>query len=173
MTKTIENVWIKSNIIYKIILIFLSSLLIFISAQISINLPFTPVPITAQTFTILLLALILPKEWALYSVIVYILEGAMGFPVFANFKGGISVILGPTGGYILSWPFAVLILKELLNYIPRFFSLLISSLFILITGSLWLSMFVGINNSFKMGFLPFIFGDFLKVLILSLIPIKR
>ncbi|MEO0145029.1 MAG: biotin transporter BioY [candidate division WOR-3 bacterium] len=173
MTKTLENIWLYSNIFYKILLVFLSSLLISISAQISINLPFTPVPITLQTFSILLLGLILPKQWALYSVITYILEGALGFPVFANFKGGIGVILGPTGGYILSWIFAIIILKFLLNFLPRFFALLITSIFILTMGSLWLSIFVGLNNAFKLGFLPFIVGDFLKITILSLIPIKK
>ncbi|MEO0151744.1 MAG: biotin transporter BioY [candidate division WOR-3 bacterium] len=173
MTKTLENIWLYSNIFYKILLVFLSSLLISISAQISINLPFTPVPITLQTFSILLLGLILPKQWALYSVITYILEGALGFPVFANFKGGIGVILGPTGGYILSWIFAIIILKFLLNFLPRFFALLITSIFILTMGSLWLSIFVGLNNAFKLGFLPFIVGDFLKITILSIIPIKK
>ncbi|MCS7245601.1 MAG: biotin transporter BioY [candidate division WOR-3 bacterium] len=169
----LENIWLKVNIVYKVILVIISSFLIFLSAQISINLPFTPVPITGQTFTILLISLILPKEWAFYSIIAYIIEGALGFPVFANFKGGINVILGPTGGYILSWIFVVFILKFLLRYVPRFFALLLTSLYILIIGSLWLSIFVGIENAFKMGFLPFIIGDFIKIIILSIIPISK
>ncbi len=173
MTRTLENIWEISNIIQKILLILLSSFIIFLSAQISINLPFTPVPITGQTFTILLLTLILPKEWAFYSVLTYVIEGAFGLPVFANLKSGIFVILGPTGGYILSFPIAVLILKELLKYIPRFFALLVSSLFILTIGTIWLSFFVGLNKAFLLGFLPFIPGDLIKISILSIIPIKK
>ncbi len=173
MARTLENLWLASNVLQKFILVFLSSFLIFLSAQISINLPFTPVPITGQTFTILLLALLLPKKWAIYSVITYILEGACGLPVFANFKGGIGIIIGPTGGYIISWIFAIIILKELLKYMPKFFALLITSLFILTIGSIWLSLFVGLNNAFKLGFLPFIPGDLIKITILSLLPIKK
>ena len=104
---------------------------------------------------------------------IYILEGALGFPVFANFRGGISVILGPTGGYILSWVLAIIILKSILNYIPKFFDLLISSFFVLTIGSLWLGFFVGFDNAFKMGFLPFVIGVFIKISILSLVPIKK
>jgi biotin transport system substrate-specific component len=173
MVRVIENVWLSCSLIYRVLLVLFSSLIIFISAQISINLPFTPVPITGQTFAIFLLGLILPKDWAIYSVLTYILEGAFGLPVFANFRGGIGVILGPTGGYILSWIFAIVILKFLLNYIPRFFALLISSFFVLAIGSLWLGFFVGFENAFKMGFLPFVIGDFIKISILSLVPIKK
>jgi biotin transport system substrate-specific component len=173
MVRAIENVWLNCSLIYRVLLVLFSSLIIFISAQISINLPFTPVPITGQTFAIFLLGLILPRDWAIYSVLTYILEGALGFPVFANFRGGISVILGPTGGYILSWVFAIVILKSLLNYIPKFFALLISSFFVLAIGSLWLGFFVGFDNAFKMGFLPFVIGDFIKISILSLVPIKK
>ncbi|MEO0223652.1 MAG: biotin transporter BioY [candidate division WOR-3 bacterium] len=173
MVRTIENIWLSCSLIYRVFLVLLSSSIIFISAQISINLPFTPVPITGQTFAIFLLGLILPKDWAIYSVLAYIMEGAIGFPVFANFRGGISVILGPTGGYILSWVLAIVILKFLLNYIPKFFALLISSFFVLFIGSMWLGFFVGFENAFKMGFLPFIVGDFIKILILSFVPIKK
>ena len=169
MIVALENIWEKVSIVYKVFFVLFTSFLIFLSAQISIDLPFSPVPITLQTFTIFLLALILPKDWALYSVITYIAEGAINFPVFANFKGGIWVILGPTGGYILSWPLAVIILKKLLNYMPRFFALIIVSVIVLLCGTLWLSQFVGINNAFKMGFLPFLITDFIKVIILSII----
>lgn len=77
--------------------------IIFISAQISIPLPFSPVPITLHVFTVLLFPLILPMNIAVSGILVYLALGAIGLPVFAGLKGGIGVLLGPTGGYLLGF----------------------------------------------------------------------
>lgn len=72
-------------------------------SQISIPMP-SGVPITIQVFGIALVGTILGWKLGLFSTIVYILIGAVGVPVFANFRGGLEVLTGMTGGYILAWP---------------------------------------------------------------------
>src|SRR5215216_5325541 len=77
-----------------------------VAAQITIPLPFSPVPFTLQVLAVILSGLLLgPRHGALAQAI-YILVGAVGAPVFAGFSGGLGVILGPTGGYIVSYPIA-------------------------------------------------------------------
>ena len=93
--------------------IFLGSLLIAILAQISIHIPFSPVPITGQTIGVLLIGGILGSRKGLLSVAAYIGEGALGLPVFAEMSTGLPVLLGPTGGYIISFIPAVLFIGYL------------------------------------------------------------
>ena len=148
--------------------VLLGSLLIAILAQISIHIPFSPVPITGQTIGILIVGGILGARRGLFSVIAYLSEGILGFPVFANMSAGFSVLLGPTGGYLWSFLPAVIIIgyiskKDITNkYIPSFISCLAVTFFILIFGTLYLSLFLGLNQAFIMGFYPFIFVGIIK-----------
>ncbi len=77
-----------------------------VAAQITIPLPFSPVPFTMQVLAVLLSGMLLGARNGALSQIVYVLVGAVGAPVFAGFSGGLGVILGPTGGYLLSYPLA-------------------------------------------------------------------
>ena len=100
----------------QILLIIASSLLIAISAQFSIHLPFSPVPITGQTLVILLLGVLLGKNRGATAVGLYLAQGAAGFPVFAGGKSGLVTLLGPTGGYLFGFiaaAYVVGILTEL------------------------------------------------------------
>lgn len=74
-------------------------------AQISFPLPFSPVPLTGQTFAVFLTGALLGKYWGPVSLLLYILLGAAGLPVFHNAQGGLQIILGPTGGYL--WGFVL------------------------------------------------------------------
>ena len=69
-----------------------------------ITVPIGTIPITLGVFAVFLTALILPKKQAVYAVLIYILLGAVGIPVFSGMRGGVSVLLGATGGYIWSYP---------------------------------------------------------------------
>lgn len=83
-----------------------------------ISLPLGNVPFTLQVFAVMIISLLLDKKLSFLSMIIYILIGAIGIPAFSNFKGGFSVLLGPTGGYILSLPicaFVVSFLYEKIN----------------------------------------------------------
>lgn len=75
-------------------------------AYVRIPLPFTPVPITGQTFGVMLSGLLLGPRWGAVAQVVYVLLGVVGLPVFAGGHAGPGVILGPTGGYLVSYPLA-------------------------------------------------------------------
>ena len=158
---------IKPNIA-NIIGIFLGSLLIAMLAQISIHIPFSPVPITGQTIGVLLVGGILGSRKGLLSVAAYICEGSLGLPVFAEMSAGLPVLLGPTGGYIISFAPAVFIIGYLSeknltkNIIPSFLSCILTTLLILLLGTLFLSLFFGLKDSFIMGFYPFIVVGIMK-----------
>ena len=87
----------------KIIFAITFTFLIAISANIFIYIPVTPVPLTVQTMTVLLAAILLGKKYAFLSTSLYIIAGLAGLPVFAGLKSGITVIAGPTGGYIIGF----------------------------------------------------------------------
>ncbi|MBE3036962.1 MAG: biotin transporter BioY, partial [Candidatus Atribacteria bacterium] len=78
-------------------------MLMAISANAFVYLPFTPVPITMQVLTVLISAIALGSRLAFLSQLQYVLAGLLGAPVFAGFKSGLSVVLGPTGGYIMGF----------------------------------------------------------------------
>ena len=81
--------------------------LVAISAHIAVPLGFTPVPVTMQTFAVLLLGLLFSPGPAFACLALYLMEGALGLPVFSpHGPGGMAQLLGPSGGYLLSYPFA-------------------------------------------------------------------
>ena len=92
---------------YSILQVLFFALLIGFSAQIKIQLPFTPVPITLQTFFVILSGAYLGFSKGVFSNILYISAGLSGFPIFAGFGSGIIHLLGPTGGYIFGFIFAL------------------------------------------------------------------
>src|ERR687883_1886220 len=77
-----------------------------VAAQIAIPLPFSPVPFTLQVLAVILSGLLLGPRYGALAQAVYVLVGTVGVPVFAGFSGGLGVILGPTGGYLVSYPIA-------------------------------------------------------------------
>ncbi len=80
-----------------------------VTAQMSFKLPITGVPFTLQVLTVLLAGLLLGPRWGAVAMVVYLAVGAVGVPVFANFGSGPTALLGPTGGYLWSWPVAALV----------------------------------------------------------------
>jgi len=148
-------------------------------AQIKIPLPGTPVPVTGQTFGILLAAVLLGKWWGGASIAIYAILGALGVPWFNSWTGGISHIAGPTGGYIIGFIFAALALGFLTDkYLKaRSFFGLLGLMFVtnyvfvygfgLLQLNLWLNMVQGTSVSLSqlltMGLVPFIPGEVIKV----------
>lgn len=140
--------------------------IIAILAQIQIALP-SLVPITLQTLGIYLVAMILKPKSAFTSSLIYILMGAIGLPVFAGFSGGIGILLGPTGGYIYSFPIIALIISFLNNdhLSTKLTALIIATAVCYCIGTLW---FMYINQSsllaaLSLCVLPFIPGDLIKI----------
>jgi biotin transport system substrate-specific component len=159
-------------------------ILMWISANSFIYLPFTPVPVTMQVFTVLFCAISLGKTWALVSQLEYLLLGLAGFPLFAGFKNGMAVLLGPTGGYVIGFAAAAFVTgfvyKKLSGKIgPSGFDVFISCVcglaVIYTSGCIHLAgfLYLGSNlpgsavlllTAFKAGVLPFIIFDLLKIM---------
>ena len=155
----------------QIALILSASWLIAISAQFSINLPFSPVPITGQTLVVLLIGALLGKNRGTAAVGLYLAQGAAGLPVFAGGKSGLITLFGPTGGYLIGFTaaaYVVGILMELRynkSLLYTGFSLLVGNLIIYTFGLFWLAKFVGESQALQLGLFPFLVGDLLKILL--------
>ena len=164
------------KIIKLTLLSIIGSIRITISAKTKI--PFYPVPMTMQTFVILLIGITLGYKMGLTTVILYLFEGIMGFPVFANSpeKGiGITYFIGPTMGYLIGFLVAVYfsgLFKYDKGIINTFFKLIFSVSFIYIFGIVWLGTLIGWEKPiFKLGVQPFLLAELFKMLLLLfLIP---
>jgi len=167
-TKTLNRQFTLDPILTRVLGVITFSMLTGLGAFIYIPLPFTPVPITMQTFFVLLSGLVLNKKDAAISQISYVVLGGLGLPIFVGARAGlISVTTGYLIGFIIAaWMIGFLSRKKD-SFIWLVFSLALASFTILISGSLWLSIFmkVSILSSFKMGMLPFILGDSLKIIL--------
>ena len=145
--------------------------LITISAKIKI--PFYPIPMTMQTFVILLIGVTLGYKMGLATVGLYLFEGIIGLPVFASSpeKGiGIAYFIGPTMGYLIGFLVAVYfagLFKYDKGIINTFLKLIFSVSFIYILGLVWLGALIGWNKPiFKLGAQPFLLAELLKILLL-------
>tara|TARA_Y100000590_G_scaffold179676_1_gene204799 strand:- start:62 stop:625 length:564 start_codon:yes stop_codon:yes gene_type:complete len=164
---------LTTNKIIKITLLaILGSILITVSAKIKI--PFYPVPMTMQTFVILLIGITFGKKIGLATVSLYLLEGIFGLPVFANSpeKGvGIAYFTGPTMGYLLGFLLAVYFagfFKYEKGVINTFLKLIFSISFVYIFGLIWLGTLIGWDKPiFKLGAEPFLLAELFKILLLS------
>ena len=142
-------------------------------SQVMIPLPFTPVPISLGTFGVALMALLYGRKLGTATILSYVVAGSLGAPIFAGFKAG--SLFSPTGGYILGYIVATIILGYLSDkgvtksYVKTFFSLLLSSAIILTLGSIVLSLFVPGKNAFMVGVLPFLPGDAIKSTTITLL----
>ena len=150
------------------------SILITISAKIKI--PFYPVPMTMQTFVILLIGITLGYKIGLATVTLYLFEGIIGLPVFASSpeKGiGIAYFIGPTMGYLIGFLVAVYFsgsFKYDKGIINTFLKLIFSVSFIYILGLIWLGTLIGWEKPiFKLGAQPFLIAELFKVLLLTLL----
>ena len=168
---------IKENMYLDVWLIIFGSLFVGASSQIVFYLPFTPVPVTGQTFAVLLIGVVLGSRRGGMSLALYVLEGILGLPVFAGGTGGMAVLFGPTAGYLIGFiPAAILVgyLSEKgfdRNWIPMFFALLLGLTVIYLFGVVRLLAFVGNEKVFLFGVAPFLVGDLLKTgMVMILIP---
>ena len=168
---------LKVEKIIKLILItIVGTILITISAKVKI--PFYPVPMTMQTFVILLIGITLGYRIGLVTVTLYLFEGIIGLPVFANSpeKGiGIAYFIGPTMGYLIGFFVAVYFagsFKYEKGLINTFFKLIFSVSFVYIFGLIWLGILIGWGKPvFKLGAQPFLLAELFKmVLLLFLTP---
>ena len=166
-----------SKIIKSLLVIFLGSLILAISAKIKI--PFYPVPMTMQTFVVLFLGISLGYKVALATVGLYLLEGILGLPVFSNSpeRGiGLAYFTGPTMGYLIGFLFACFFasfIKKNDNYLIIFLKLILSVSAIYILGILWLGTLIGWDKPiFELGVMPFLIAEIFKITLLTVIAKK-
>jgi biotin transport system substrate-specific component len=161
-----EMAWLR-----ELSIVLLASVLIGCSAQLSIKLPFTPVPIVFYNHVILLLAALLGSKRATAAVLAFLFQAAIGLPVLANGKGGLLAFAGPTGGYLIGYIVAAYltgrIIEKLKERTPAkvFGAMLAGSLAIFIFGFAHLAGLLGMQKAFLLGVLPFIPGDLLKTIL--------
>ena len=141
-----------------------------LSAFVRIPLPFTPVPLTLQTFFVLLGAALLGRKLGAITQSAYLLLGFTGQQVFTGSGSGSLYLLGPTGGYIAGFVLASVFAGSLLNRekaaAPEvFLKLLVADCIILFSGTFWLKISISASwgQAFLLGFAPFILGDLLKI----------
>ena len=164
----------KSNNIFFIIFWgFAGSILLTISSKIQV--PLTPVPVTLQTLVVLIMSMILGWRAAGFSTVLYLFEGTvLGLPVFAS-GGGLAYLLGPTGGFLVGFVFASVIMGFLSeigwdkSIILTFFSMLLGTLVIYFFGIFWFSNLFGFNSAITLAVIPFIYFDFLKICLGTLV----
>ncbi|MFL2651174.1 MAG: biotin transporter BioY [Anaerolineales bacterium] len=157
------------RIVIEISLVITGSILIALASQFYFPLPFSPVPITGQTFAVLLLAALYGHNRGGLTVLTYLILGIAGRPVFASGTFGIATILGPTGGYLIGFLPAAYVVGFLSKYgwdrkaWSTSISMIIGNIIIYLFGISWLSQFVGWDNVLQTGFLPFLIGDAAKI----------
>jgi len=147
------------------------TMLVAVCAHVAIPLWFTPVPVTLQPFAVILLGLLLSPRTAFATMVAYLAEGAAGLPVFTpHGLGGVAQLLGPTGGYLLSYPIVAPLVSMLWRRSSRTFTrgLIVAgagSLVTLAMGALWLGIARQLSpmTVLNMTVLPFLPGDVLKV----------
>ncbi len=158
-----------------IVTIALFSALTAIGAYIYIPLPFSEVPITLQTMFTYLAGAVLGGYFGALSQMIYLLIGVVGLPIFAGGGSGLSVLIGPSGGYLIGFIIAAFVIGELKKlkkgFVWLFIYMVVGNIIIYILGVVQLMNWtrISLNQAIVIGVLPFIFGDIIKILLATYI----
>jgi biotin transport system substrate-specific component len=158
---------------YDLALVIGGSLLIGIAAQVTIPLPL--VPVTGQTFTVLLLGASLGVRLGVWTVLVYIMEGVLGLPVFSQGRSGLATLFGPTGGYLVGFLAAIAVAGLLAQrgwdrrVHTTIAAMILGNAVLYGFGLGWLTFLMGMDNAFAIGLYPFIVGDLIKAVIAAMV----
>ena len=148
------------------------SIILIISAKIKVDL--YPVPMTLQPLAVLMIGMLFGRNLAIATIGLYILQGIAGFPVFA-YGGGLLYLFGPTGGFIVGFFIAGLVLGELAdrgwgrNILSSIFCMMLGMFIIYFFGILQLSAIKGFEFAIIKGFYPFLVGDLYKLLVAGIL----
>jgi biotin transport system substrate-specific component len=171
-TSTSSNAFLSLR---DMILVSIFTAILAVLAYIAFPLPFSPVPVTGQTFGIMLVGLVLGRKRGVVSVLLLIVLGIMGIPVFSGARAGLGVVFGPTGGYILSWLLAVIVTDAIYSKFRSFKGALLAAFMggvvtVYAIGVPWLALSTGMTlpAAIAAGALPFIPGDLFKVFAVAL-----
>jgi len=163
---------LKKSSTYNYVLAAFGAAIIAVLAQVSIPLPFSPVPITGQTLAVGLIVTILGTRLGTFSVLIYILLGAVGLPVFSGMSGGFAILVGPTGGYIVGFLVTAIIMGLYLDKfgITIFHAIIANLIGMVVTlafGTVWLKVVGDLSwtAAFMGGVAPFIVVGILKAVL--------
>ena len=149
-----------------------------LGAYVRIPLPFTPVPVTLQTFFVLLAGAVLGKRWGMFSQLGYVFLGSIGLPIFAGASFGLTALCGPTGGYLFGFVLVGWLVGRTLTQENRevkfsriIIVMLCASLSIDLLGCIWLKVFfrLGWRKIFILGLWPFLIGDITKSIVAAIV----
>lgn len=167
--------WPNGGLVRDITLVIVGSLFVALAAQVAIPLPFTPVPITGQTFAVALTGALLGSKRGALAILAYLAEGAVGLPFFAGGAGGVAVLKGATAGYLMGFVVSAFVVGWLCErgwdrrLATLALTLLIGDILIFLFGVSWLARFVGTGQAIEKGFIPFIPGDLIKIALATLV----
>lgn len=163
----------QAGVIYRLSLSIIAAYITAISAQIVIPLPYTPVPLTGQVFVIMLIAGLLGPVYGGLSQVIYVLLGALGLPWYAGGSAGLGYSI--TAGYLIGFIFGCVISGYLLhnirffrkNYLTTIIAMIIGLSVIYLAGTSYISLATGkgLAAAIKIGALPFILPDLLKIIV--------
>ena len=168
------NIWI-----YKLALALVGTAFLTLSAKIQV--PFYPVPMTMQTFVVLVIGMAFGWKLGGLTVLAYLLEGAVGLPVFAGtpIKGiGLVYMTGPTGGYLVGFLISAIAVGYLAekgfdrSITKTLVAMVLGTLIIFTSGYIWLANLIGVEKAFQFGVVPFVWGAIFKIgLAAALLPL--
>jgi biotin transport system substrate-specific component len=147
------------------------SLFVAALSQVAVPLPFTPVPMTGQTFAVLLVGAVLGSSRGAASLGLYLAEGCLGMPIFAGGQAGPGTLLGPTGGYLVGFVAAAWVVGWLAehgldrHWRTALLAFLAGEAVLFAAGVAWLGLFLGRGDAWVAGLWPFLPGEVVKVLL--------
>ena len=175
-TVAVDNQKIKTK---HMVLIALMTAVTCVLGPLSIPLPFSPVPISLTNFAIFLAIFVLGMKNGTISFIIYLLLGAVGVPVFSSFRGGLQVLAGPTGGYLIGFIFLALIMGFALDHfdrklVPTIIGMIIGMAVCYAFGTVWLAKLLSLSfkEGLMMGVIPYLAGDVAKIIIAAIVGPK-
>lgn len=175
-TVAVDNQKIRTK---QMVLIALMTAVTCVLGPLSIPLPFSPVPISLTNFAIFLAIFVLGMKSGTISFIIYLLLGAIGVPVFSSFRGGLQLLAGPTGGYLIGFIFLALIMGFALDHfdrklVPTIIGMIIGMAVCYAFGTVWLAKLLSLSfkEGLMMGVIPYLAGDAAKIIIAAIVGPK-
>ena len=170
--RTLADAVVDRRLVTDIVLVVGFAAVTAAAAQLSFRLPWTPVPVTGQTFAVLTAGAVLGTRRGAASQLLYVLVGALGLPVYAGASGGWAAATGATGGYLLGFVLAAALVgqlsersqdRQLLTAVP---AMLAGSAVVYAVGVPWLAatLDVSATKAIELGMAPFLIGDAVKLL---------
>ena len=171
---TLQRNVIRGRVAVDVALVIAASAIIAIAAQITVPIPFTPVPLTLQPLAVIFIGAALGSRRGAAAATLYLLEGLAGLPVFTQGHSGPLWLVGPTAGYLYSYPFAAFVAGWLSERGRGVIGMFAALLVVYAGGWSWLSAMVGPLRAFAMGVAPFVIADVVKIALgAALLPVAE